>query len=83
MRLTSALAALALLVGTPAVARGTYGGSSHHYYRSSDGSMVHGPTRGDNPAYGRVTATCRDGTSSYSHHHQGTCSGHGGVGAWR
>ena len=83
MRLASALAALALFIGTPTLARGTYGSSSHGYYRSSDGSAVHGPTRGENPAYGRVTAACRDGTSSYSHHHHGTCSGHGGVSGWR
>jgi hypothetical protein len=29
------------------------------------------------------TASCRDGTLSLSQHHQGTCSYHGGVAAWR
>ena len=29
------------------------------------------------------TASCRDGTLSFSQHHQGTCSYHGGVAAWR
>jgi hypothetical protein len=29
------------------------------------------------------TASCRDGTVSFSQHHQGTCSHHGGVAAWR
>jgi hypothetical protein len=29
-----------------------------------------------------ATARCRDGTFSYSRHHQGTCSHHGGVGVW-
>ena len=53
------------------------------YYRSTDGSLVHGPTRNANAAYGPVTADCRDGTHSYSHHHSGTCSGHGGVATWR
>lgn len=28
------------------------------------------------------TATCRDGTISYSRHRQGTCSWHGGVALW-
>jgi hypothetical protein len=28
------------------------------------------------------TAKCRDGTLSYSAHHQGTCSYHGGVAVW-
>ena len=27
-------------------------------------------------------ATCKDGTTSYSAHHSGTCSGHGGVQQW-
>jgi len=51
------------------------------YYRSSDGSMVHRPTK-SNRDYGRITAYCRDGTHSMSHHHRGTCSHHGGVGHW-
>ena len=29
-----------------------------------------------------ATARCRDGTYSFSKHHQGTCSHHGGVAAW-
>ena len=28
------------------------------------------------------TALCKDGSSSYSQHHTGTCSGHGGVEKW-
>jgi hypothetical protein len=56
--------------------------SSHRYYTSSDGSAVHGPTKQTNVSYGPVTADCRDGTHSYSHHRQGTCSGHGGVSHW-
>ncbi|WP_158745688.1 DUF3761 domain-containing protein [Acidisphaera sp. L21] len=83
MRLAAALTALALFV-TPALAREPgHGISSHGFYQSTDGRMVHGPTRTASPAYGRISATCRDGTQSYSHHHRGTCSGHGGVGVWR
>ena len=78
------VAVSAMLFAAPALAReASYGASSHRYYRSSDGSEVHGPTKAANPDYGRVTATCGDGTSSYSHHRAGTCSGHGGVGAWK
>ena len=51
------------------------------YYRSVDGSTIHGPTR-SNQDSGPVTARCRDGTRSFSHHHRGTCSHHGGVGGW-
>jgi hypothetical protein len=29
-----------------------------------------------------ATALCSDGTYSYSAHHQGTCSHHGGVSVW-
>jgi len=29
-----------------------------------------------------ATARCRDGTYSYSQHHSGTCSHHGGVAQW-
>jgi hypothetical protein len=29
-----------------------------------------------------ATAQCRDGTYSFSQHHQGTCSHHGGVSGW-
>ncbi len=29
-----------------------------------------------------ATALCRDGTNSYSRHHSGTCSWHGGVAVW-
>jgi hypothetical protein len=31
---------------------------------------------------GQPTARCKDGTTSYSAHHSGTCSGHGGVQEW-
>ena len=69
-----ALATVALLVGPPALARTPYGSSGHRFYRSSDESMVHGPIQGDNPAYGRVTAAYRDGTSSHSHQIRRACS---------
>jgi TPR repeat protein len=32
--------------------------------------------------YGTPTATCKDGTLSFSHHDSGTCAGHGGVEEW-
>ena len=83
MRLATALMALVLLGNASALARSPAGSPDREFYRSSDGQLVHRPTRGSNPAFGRVTATCRDGTSSYSHHHRGTCSGHGEVAAWQ
>ena len=82
MRHAGALLALSLLIVAPAVARAP-GSGEQDYYQSRDGSLVHRPTQGDNPTFGRIMATCRDGSASYSHHHQGTCSGHGGVQTWR
>lgn len=34
------------------------------------------------PREGQPTAKCRDGAISYSKHHTGTCSNHGGVASW-
>ncbi len=75
------LTALAVSVLLSAMAPAYAWRHSGDYYRSTDGSMVHRPTRG-NVNYGRVTALCGDGSRSFSHHHQGTCSHHGGVNQW-
>ena len=56
--------------------------NSDQYYRSTDGSEVNRPTYAPSSAYGHETAICEDGTHSYSHHHRGTCSHHGGVEEW-
>lgn len=34
------------------------------------------------PVAGQPTARCKDGTVSYSMHHSGSCSHHGGVSQW-
>jgi hypothetical protein len=55
----------------------------HGHYRSRDGSEVHQPAKtvdGTKPT--GASATCRDGTWSFSHTHRGTCSRHGGVLRW-
>ncbi|BBZ30049.1 hypothetical protein MMAD_43440 [Mycolicibacterium madagascariense] len=57
-------------------------------YENSDGICIPDPSApggggsdgGAIPA--GVTAVCRDGDYSYSTHHSGTCSGHGGVSQW-
>lgn len=57
--------------------------SNNNYYTNSDGSQVHSPadsTNGQVPA--GATALCADGTYSFSQHHSGTCSYHGGVAQW-
>jgi hypothetical protein len=56
-----------------------YACNNRHYVNSS-GHVVHSPSCGrESP---RHTATCRDGSISYSEHRRGTCSGHGGVARW-
>ncbi|QLK63308.1 DUF3761 domain-containing protein [Enterobacteriaceae bacterium Kacie_13] len=52
-------------------------------YINSDGQDVHSPshTRSGNAPDG-ASAKCRDGTYSFSQHHRGTCSRHGGVAEW-
>jgi len=56
---------------------------SHRHYRAKDGYEVHSPARStkDQVPAG-ASAKCRDGTYSFSQHRRGTCSHHGGVGAW-
>jgi len=55
----------------------------HGSYVNSSGQVVHSPAHsisGGVPA--GATAKCRDGTYSFSQHHSGTCSHHGGVANW-
>ncbi len=53
------------------------------HYRNVDGAVVHSPahTEGGAPPAG-ASAQCRDGSYSFSLHHRGTCSHHGGVNRW-
>lgn len=50
-------------------------------YINSSGHCVHRPMHASHAPY-RATAKCRDGTYSFSEHHRGTCSWHGGVAVW-
>lgn|GEM_PF-1420659 len=57
--------------------------SNDSYYVNSNGNTVHSPaytSTGAIPA--GATAQCGDGTYSFSQHHSGTCSHHGGVAQW-
>ena len=59
----------------------SYAGGDEGYYTNVDGHSVHRPTHcGARPA--GATARCGDGTWSFSQHHSGTCSHHGGVLTW-
>lgn len=50
-----------------------------NHYVNRDGDEVHSPSCGPQQDHESPTADCRDGSVSYSHHHSGTCSHHGGV----
>jgi len=57
--------------------------ASHAHYKNKDGQDVHSPSKSKS---GKVpqgaSAQCRDGSYSFSTHHRGTCSHHGGVTQW-
>jgi hypothetical protein len=55
----------------------------HGSYINKDGVRVHSPahTKDSKQSVG-ASAQCRDGSYSFSRHHQGTCSHHGGVSRW-
>ncbi|WP_322033613.1 DUF3761 domain-containing protein [Paraburkholderia sp. J76] len=88
-----AAAAFALCLAAPAFAfqpsPGTYAApdesdlDNHRGYVNRDGQAVHSPahTRSGRAPEG-ASAQCRDGTYSFSRHHSGTCSRHGGVAQW-
>lgn len=61
----------------PAPITSTSSTSTSSSVTSTGSSVSAGDTAIDSP-----TALCRDGTYSYSAHHQGTCSWHGGVAVW-
>jgi hypothetical protein len=52
-------------------------------YRNVDGVAVHAPAHTDTGARpAGASAQCRDGSDSFSLHHRGTRSPHGGVAQW-
>ena len=58
-----------------------YACNNRHYVNSS-GHVVHSPSCGNESEPPHYTATCRDGSISFSEHRRGTCSGHRGVARW-
>lgn len=53
------------------------------HYRNVDGVVVHSPAHTDTGAApAGASAQCGDGSWSFSLHHRGTCSRHGGVARW-
>lgn len=58
-----------------------HGGSSGEYYTNVSGHRVHRPMQARSAPSG-ASAQCRDRSWSFSQHHRGTCSHHGGVARW-
>ena len=58
----------------------TYAHSSH-YYTNVSGHRIHRPVFALHEPRG-WSAVCGDGSYSFSEHHRGTCSHHGGVSRW-
>ena len=59
----------------------TYHSCGLSSYINVSGHCVHRPVRASTAPHG-ATAKCRDGSYSFSEHHRGTCSWHGGVATW-
>jgi hypothetical protein len=56
---------------------------THGHYVNKDGQTVHSPAKSvDGAVPVGASAKCSDGTYSFSKHHSGTCSHHGGVTSW-
>jgi hypothetical protein len=51
-------------------------------YTNSNGNVIPDPVQSPSGPPAGATAHCKDGSYSFSQHHSGTCSGHGGVAAW-
>ena len=57
---------------------------NHGHYTNRDGNTIHSPAHSRSGTVPQgASAQCRDGTYSFSRHHSGTCSRHGGVAAWQ
>ncbi|MBV9110006.1 MAG: DUF3761 domain-containing protein [Gemmatimonadetes bacterium] len=73
------LAGTQLRATPPSAASGPATSSEPPASHRSDRPASH---RSERSAPGGATAICRDGSYSYSLHHRGTCSHHGGVEQW-
>jgi hypothetical protein len=82
-RVIAALFAVSVIFWQPTPAAAFEAGCG--YYTNRDGERVPRPcgnARTERAPAG-ASAICRDGSFSFSRHHSGTCSGHGGVARWR
>ncbi|MDD5318412.1 MAG: DUF3761 domain-containing protein [Candidatus Pacebacteria bacterium] len=56
--------------------------STTNQYTNTYGAKVNSPSYSSNGIPAGATAQCNDGTFSFSLHHSGSCSHHGGVSLW-
>jgi hypothetical protein len=56
--------------------------SNNNGYTNVNGAQVHSPTNSSKGIPAGASAICGDGTYSFSMHHSGTCSHHGGIATW-
>ncbi|MBM7123939.1 DUF3761 domain-containing protein [Dyella flava] len=69
--------------GTQSVTNGSTQLIEQGSYVNRDGVVVHSPAHTvSGAAPSGASARCRDGSYSFSLHHSGTCSHHGGVSEW-
>ena len=69
--------------GTQSVTNGSTQLIEQGSYVNRDGVVVHSPAHTVSGAVPPgASAQCRDGSYSFSLHHSGTCSHHGGVAKW-
>jgi hypothetical protein len=69
--------------GTQSVTNGSTQLIEQGSYVNRDGVVVHDPAHTVSGAVPLgASAQCRDGSYSFSLHHSGTCSHHGGVARW-
>jgi hypothetical protein len=69
--------------GTQSVTNGSTQLIEQGSYVNRDGVVVHRPAHTVSGAVpDGASAQCRDGSYSFSLHHSGTCSHHGGVSQW-
>jgi hypothetical protein len=69
--------------GTQSVTNGSTQLIEQGSYVNRDGVVVHSPAHTVSGAVPPgASARCRDGSYSFSLHHSGTCSHHGGVSSW-
>lgn len=86
MKLIAIPLSVAIVVAGSADARGRHAHLAAAAFDNGDytnvsGDRVHRPVHSRSAPAG-AAARCADGSFSFSEHHRGTCSHHGGVASW-